>query len=300
MGSSQSRTLMDVMTEKTTEVISKMEGSCESVVTQTNSIKINCDAINNLKPCLDEEKKEIIDSEGNTMLCDDNNNRYGIHEKNKNKTNDYEMCIKYTKNAKECGFLLADCIVRDVKQTNEGNIKTNCEFDQETLDKLKEEVKQDIENKMNKEEDAFGKALVYGLGTKTKEETNTRLKTIINTTYNSEFLMQLNQRINQTNELVIDSNGKTVIVADLTTKNISNLVGDLIAKNKQVRDISSKMETKAKNSLQILLKGITDIFESILGIFGGMGLIFVIIVVCMIMFLPMILNSGGNKNNTSK
>jgi hypothetical protein len=183
-----------------------------------------------------------------------------------------------------------------------------CNFSSAVESELQNEIANQIEQKMSKETDAFGEAMVDMVNSLNNTEANTINKQDIHTAITNnisvDFINEMITDIKGSQKMYFEIGG---LVDDLSFQNINqNLVIEAFMKmattNKNFVKAATSVTTDAAQELKNQQKGITDAIESITSMFSNPWFIIgCIVLLCAMMvggFIFMDAKKGGvNFNN---
>jgi hypothetical protein len=209
----------------------------------------------------------------------------------------------------ECEFLkISGVNFENINQTYAATIVGECNFSSAVESELQNEIANQIEQKMSKETDAFGEAMVDMVNSLNNTEANTINKQDIHTAITNnisvDFINEMITDIKGSQKMYFEIGG---LVDDLSFQNINqNLVIEAFMKmattNKNFVKAATSVTTDAAQELKNQQKGITDAIESITSMFSNPWFIIgCIVLLCAMMvggFIFMDAKKGGvNFNN---
>lgn len=205
---------------------------------------------------------------------------------------DRQACIKANKGLKkdeqqDC-MAIQPCVMEDLKQEAMLEYKAQSNIDAELVTKVQESLKSQLEQKSENKEDAFGKALdnLTKTGSSTEEKQKMRVDTIskVVSSVDVNLLNELNTALAGNQIMSVKGQGGGVF-KKLSQKSANKIVQDALSKNKGVMELTKDLSATGSQSEKNELRGLTDMLDSITGVFKGGQMVIIALVACCALLL---------------
>jgi hypothetical protein len=194
-----------------------------------------------------------------------------------------------------CAETYSACVFKDIQQEQVVNLKATCKIDDKLVDKIQQDIRTELNNKVSEKNDAFGQALnsaiagIAGAGTQDNKEIRNSFLNQVTNSVNRDMVQKMYTMMSSAQS--IDLSGSSIFAKGITQKAQLNIITDLMQSSETYRDAFEKISVKEAADVKTETRGLTDIIDSITDIpktffkalFGNLGAVSLICVVLIVL-----------------